>query len=125
MILMGYPNNGPDVRLTVDTSRLVGAMDDAHAATEDFVRYIVGHGRKMLTLDVMLEVIGLTPDQVWARFYVRGAMDPDFAEPDAVDNYLIVLGRIRGDRGHAARTGFLAGWATHRAAAPRLKLVTS
>lgn len=70
--------------------------------------------RNVKTITVLTEVIGLSVDQVWARFYVRGGMDPRFAEPDAVDEYLRILNGIRGDRGAAARNAFLRGWAEHR-----------
>lgn len=70
--------------------------------------------RNAQSMTVILEVLRMTPDQVWSTFYIRGAMDPRFVGPDAVDDYLCVLSAVAGDRGHAARTGFLHGWAAHR-----------
>lgn len=91
----------------------------AAADTSDFVRYVTSTARRITTLDVMLEVIGLTVDQVWATFYVRGAMDPALADDHARDQYLRCLTRIGGDLGRAAREAFLRGWAEHRAEADR------
>lgn len=107
MILSGTLDSVPEpvsVRLTADVT--------------DFVRYLVTTARQLLVLDLKLEVLNLNADQVWARFYTRGALHPDFAGPngpDAVDHYLRALTRINGDRGHAARAGFLQGWVDHRA----------
>lgn len=102
MILTGTLDPEPiSYRLTADCS--------------DFVRYVVSTARQLLVLDLKLEVLNLNADQVWARFYARGALHPDFVTTDAVDHYLRALTRINGDRGHAARSGFLAGWAQHRA----------
>lgn len=104
MILSGTLDSVPEpvsVRLTADVT--------------DFVRYLVTTARQLLVLDLKLEVLNLNADQVWARFYTRGALHPDFATPDAVDHYLCALTRINGDRGHAARAGFLQGWVDHRA----------
>lgn len=70
--------------------------------------------RNARALTVLAEVLTLTTDQVWARFYVRGGMDPAYAEPDAVDEYLRALNVIPGGRGAAARAAFLRGWAEHR-----------
>lgn len=72
------------------------------------------HGTRRIA--VIREVLPLTVDQVWARFYVRGGMDLAYAEPDAFDDYLRVLAAIPGARGTAARAAFLHGWAEHRAA---------
>lgn len=136
MIFYGTPDEPEEpgrvtVTLIADTSRFETAMRRASRATSRMApalqqlkppdsffryvdRYIVETARRQLTLDVILEVIGLTVDQVWARFYVRGTSH-EFASEDAFTNYLVVLSRIRGDRGHAARAAFMQGWAEYRA----------
>lgn len=86
----------PDIRRTADV--------------EDFVRYVGRAARRVTTLDIALEVFGLTVDQTWARFYIRGGMDPEFNDPDARDLYLQALTRVGGERGRAAREAFLRGW---------------
>lgn len=100
MILSGYSDadldRAVDVTVTIDTS--------------DFVRAVVRAARSTLVFAVKLEVLNLNADQVSARFYVRGAMDPECASPAARDHYLRALCQVRGDRGHAAREGFLRGW---------------
>ena len=104
MIVTGKLYGDPEplrVKITVDTS--------------DFLHYIVEAARQVTLLDVLLEMAGLTVDQTWALHYQRGAFGPDFSDPDAFDNHLRVLGRVRGKRGHAARAGFVHGWAQHRA----------
>lgn len=113
------------VKLTIkaDLSQFTAAVETARVATDDFVRYMVTTARQLLVLDLKLEVLGLNADQVWARFYTRGAMHPDFADESAVDHYLRALTRIDGDRGHAARTGFLQGWADHRAGNDPVRLL--
>lgn len=103
MIVTGTLDPRPvHVRLTADTS--------------SFDLYIAKTARWLVELDVKREIVGLSPAGAWALFYTRGAMDSDFATTDAVDQYLRVLTHIGGALGHAARTGFLAGWAEHRSA---------
>lgn len=126
-----YPEDDEPGKVTVtliaDTSRFEAALRRVSRGTaqlsrelqkpgsmDAFTRYIVDTARRTLTLDVILEVIGLSVDEVWARFYVRGTSH-EFATEDAFSNYLVVLGRIRGDRGHAARAAFMQGWAEYRA----------
>lgn len=113
MILAGAPDP-IRVNLTADVSRFIDAMGRATAHTVDLNRQIVRTARNMLTLDALLEVFGLSVDQVWATYYVRGGMHPDFAEPDQRDHYLRALLNLKGARGRAAVTGFLAGWTEHR-----------
>ena len=103
MILSGTldsPSSEPIVRLT--------------ANIDDFTRYVLRAARQVTALDVMLEVIGLTVDQTWATFYVRGGMDPEFADEAARDEYLRALLKVKGERGQTAVEAFLRGWFTHR-----------
>lgn len=89
----------------------------AHLASQldqNFVRYVTRAARRVTTLDIALEVFGLTVDQTWSTFYVRGGMDPEFADPYARDLYLQALTRVGGERGAAAREAFLRGWVEHR-----------
>lgn len=124
MILAGTLDGAPEpvtVVLHADVSDFTACLSraalDTAKAVEDFDRQLVATARKMLTLDALLEVIGLSVDQVWATYYVRGAMDPEFAAPQFRDHYLRALLNVGGERGRAAVTGFLAGWTQHRAAA--------
>lgn len=71
--------------------------------------------RGIRTVTVLTEIFALTPDEAWARMYDRGATDPRYADPDAMDEYLRGLDGIHGDLGQAARNGFTRGWADHRA----------
>lgn len=112
MIAFGFDgtNDGPVVRLVADASKLVADLAAATRATDKL-------RRNLRTLTVVTEVLGLTVDQVWARFYVRGGMDHRFTDPDHVDDYLRVLNGIPGEKGAVARAAFLRGWAEHRSVA--------
>lgn len=112
MIALGFDgsHDGPVVRVVLDGSRIVADAVAASRAT-DLLR------RNLSALTVLREVMHLTTDQVWARFYVRGGMDHRYIEPDAVDEYLRVLNHVPGRKGEAARAAFLRGWAEHRSVA--------
>lgn len=112
MTALGFDgaHDGPIVRLVIDGSKYVTDAVAASRATDKL-------RRNLRTLTVVTEVLGLTADQVWARFYVRGGMDSRFTEPDAVDDYLRVLAGVPGETGAVARAAFLRGWAEHRSVA--------
>lgn len=95
------------VNLVLDTTSFERSMAAAARSVTRFRHHVAATA-------VLLEVIGRTPDQVWGTFYVRGGMDPRFATPDQVDDYLRVLNIIPGENGAAARNAFLRGWAEHR-----------
>jgi hypothetical protein len=109
MIITGLPSDTPEprIRLVVDTSAFTAAVRTATRQTNKL-------RRNLRTLTVVTEVLGLTADQVWARFYVRGGMDSRFVDPDAVDDYVRILTGVPGEKGTVARAAFLRGWAEHR-----------
>lgn len=69
--------------------------------------------RNVSAITVRAEILGLTLDQIHARFYVRGTSH-EYADPDDFDAYLRVLTSIQGRHGAAARDAFLRGWVEHR-----------
>lgn len=84
-----------------------------HAAVSPTDSAIAALRRNISALAVRTEILGLTLDQVWARFYVRGTSH-EYAAPADFDAYLRVLNSIRGPHGATARDAFLRGWVEHR-----------
>ena len=114
---MGSLTDAPEpisVEFIVDVAGFSKGMEQARIGVDNFTRQLLKHARALRALDVKLEVIGLNDDQVWARFYVRGGMDPDFGDEASRDEYLRVLGKVKGASGRVAIEAFLRGWFTHR-----------
>lgn len=65
-------------------------------------------------LDFAMEAGRLAEHQVDARWYVRGALDPAYATPEARDAYLRVILTSAARHRLTAASAFLRGWAEHR-----------
>lgn len=105
MIPAAYFANEPGtitVELTVDTSRYLAAVEKARTVAR--------------VLAFCIETRNLTADQVDARFYVRGALDPAYASPAARDAYLEVMAQ-GGRHQHVAMAAFLRGWVSRSSTA--------
>jgi hypothetical protein len=102
------------VELVADTTKYVAALHAAAEAAQEAHRRLENFKRRARATALFLELLPLTPDQAWARFYVRGAMDPAYATPAAVDAYIRALSLVPGPVAETARTAFLHGWAEHR-----------
>jgi len=57
----------------------------------------------------------MTDDELWARYYVRGGMDPAYADVDALDEHVqlnLAAGRVD------VAVAMIRGWVEHRDAQP-------
>lgn len=113
MILAGNLTQAAEFERTLRQVTYTFRVDVSH-----MVETITRAARELTRLDFELEVTGMKPHQVDAMMYVRGAMDPDFADTPsgraARDNYLRAVA-VHPRVGPIAAAAFITGWVTHRA----------
>lgn len=118
MILAGklppHPRSVPDADAPDMYDRRGEVIFEIKVDRSNFQRQVSRAVRTTILLSVNLELIGLSSDGIRARFYTRGALDPDFADPAAFEQYARVLAQVPGDRGRTACEAFLRGWAERR-----------
>lgn len=107
------------VALEADTTRLMTAMEEAvRLAGREFDRHrmqLVVQVDVIRDLERAEQLVDVIRAGTWGRWFVRGALDPAYAEPSQRD----LAAQVLAHRGHHDAAGaLLAGWVTRHAWAP-------